>query len=247
MQDIIRWCNDNNGFLTAILSVIGLFLSIIAIVVSIKTARLPFKKKIVISFSTKLWVGTNPLTNTVASGVQGISINVVNKGFRDVNITYLGLLLKDNHKKQQLYKTKEHMDGVGIIHPSEVHTNYFESDNISKYFNTTSPTYYFDESTKLVHVSNNRYYFEISNISARKLRSNYSLSIYTGKIITKIYDDGSSYEYNESVKLNFSPLSYVYSALAQYGNSLNEKDINLCNTVRALYLYSYASYNYFWG
>ena len=124
---------------------------------------------------------------------------------------------------------------------------YFESDNISKYFNTTSPTYYFDESTKLVHVSNNRYYFEISNISARKLRSNYSLSIYTGKIITKIYDDGSSYEYNESVKLNFSPLSYVYSALAQYGNSLNEKDINLCNTVRALYLYSYASNNYFWG
>lgn len=138
MSDLIQWCNDNNGFLTAILSVIGLFLSIIAIVVSIKTARLPFKKKIVISFSTKLWVGTIPLTNTVASGVQGISINVVNKGFRDVNITYLGLLLKDNHKKQQIYKTKEHMDGVAIIHPSEVHTNYFESDNIIKVFSSFS-------------------------------------------------------------------------------------------------------------
>ena len=40
MELIINWCNDNNGFITAILSAIGLLLSVIAIVVSIRTARL---------------------------------------------------------------------------------------------------------------------------------------------------------------------------------------------------------------
>ena len=38
-MNIIRWCNENNGFLTAILSLIGLVLSVTAIVVSIRTAR----------------------------------------------------------------------------------------------------------------------------------------------------------------------------------------------------------------
>ena len=106
MSELIQWCNDNNGFLTAILSAIGLFLSTIAIVVSIKTARLPFKKRIVIKTSTNLWVGMIPITNTIASGVQSISINVVNKGFRDVNITYLGIMIKNKREKQNLYKTK---------------------------------------------------------------------------------------------------------------------------------------------
>ena len=104
MSELIHWCNDNNGFLTAILSAIGLFLSTIAIVVSIKTARLPFKKRIVIKTSTNLWVGMIPITNTIASGVQSISINVVNKGFRDVNITYLGIMIKNKREKQNLYK-----------------------------------------------------------------------------------------------------------------------------------------------
>jgi len=47
-MNIIRWCNENNGFLTAILSLIGLVLSVTAIVVSIRTARLPYKKKLML-------------------------------------------------------------------------------------------------------------------------------------------------------------------------------------------------------
>ena len=140
LADIIRWCNDNNGFLTAILSAIGLFLSMIAIVVSIKTARLPFKKKIVVSASTNIWFGTNPITNTTKSGVHSISINVVNKGFRDINITYLGIQIKDSHEKQKLQKIKEPMEGDGIIHPSEIHTNSFEKDDIVKAFSSLSET-----------------------------------------------------------------------------------------------------------
>ena len=49
MEKIIEWCNLNNGFLTAILSMVGLLLSLTAIVVSVRTALLPFKKKIKIS------------------------------------------------------------------------------------------------------------------------------------------------------------------------------------------------------
>lgn len=140
MSDLIQWCNDNNGFLTAILSAIGLFLSTIAIVVSIKTARLPFKKKIVISSSTNLWFGTDPMTKSVKSGVHSISINIVNKGFRDINITYLGVLIKQSHEKQKLQKIKEPMDGIGIIHPSEIRTNSFEKDDIIKTFSSLSET-----------------------------------------------------------------------------------------------------------
>ena len=47
-MNIIQWCNENNGFLTAILSLIGLVLSVTAIVVSIRTARLPYKKKLML-------------------------------------------------------------------------------------------------------------------------------------------------------------------------------------------------------
>ena len=50
-MNIIRWCNENNGFLTAILSLIGLVLSVTAIVVSIRTARLPYKKKLMLSLT----------------------------------------------------------------------------------------------------------------------------------------------------------------------------------------------------
>ena len=45
-MEFICWCNENNGFLTAVLSIIGLLLSMIAIVVSVSTARMPYKKRL---------------------------------------------------------------------------------------------------------------------------------------------------------------------------------------------------------
>ena len=45
-MEIIQWCNNNEGFLTMLLSLFTLVTSIIAIIVSIKTAQLPYKKKI---------------------------------------------------------------------------------------------------------------------------------------------------------------------------------------------------------
>lgn len=43
LGEIIKWCNENNGFLTALLALLSLFLSAFAIAVSIQTARLPYK------------------------------------------------------------------------------------------------------------------------------------------------------------------------------------------------------------
>ena len=41
MTDFIAWCNDNVGLVSLILSALTLFVSVIALVVSIQTARLP--------------------------------------------------------------------------------------------------------------------------------------------------------------------------------------------------------------
>lgn len=64
-------------------------------------------------------------TGDVISEVIGTSVNIINKGFRDVNITYLGLLVVCNHEENKLYKINSSMDGLGILHPTEVHTNTF--------------------------------------------------------------------------------------------------------------------------
>ena len=42
IEEIITWCNSNNGFATILLSALTLLVSIIAIIVSIRTARLPY-------------------------------------------------------------------------------------------------------------------------------------------------------------------------------------------------------------
>lgn len=48
LNQIIQWCNDNAGFTSAILSVMTILLSIIAIVVSIETAKIPYRKNMAI-------------------------------------------------------------------------------------------------------------------------------------------------------------------------------------------------------
>lgn len=45
IEEIITWCNSNNGFATILLSALTLLVSIIAIIVSIRTARLPYNYK----------------------------------------------------------------------------------------------------------------------------------------------------------------------------------------------------------
>lgn len=123
MNNLINWCNSNNGFLTAILSIIGLLLSVIAIVVSIRTARLPYKKQIRLSASTNIFISKNMLTADVKSQVAGVSVNATNSGARVINLTYLGLgIIGDDGGWLYLNKLYEGMEGKGTIRPSEIHT-----------------------------------------------------------------------------------------------------------------------------
>ena len=119
---------------------------------------------------------------------------------------------------------------------------YFECANIDKYFNSERNL---GTNNKLVNVSGNRYYFEISNIPAKELDSRTYLSFPTGKYEEYDYGDGNVYKYEKIANLNVSPLSYVYSALSQYGN--NAEKVNLCNTVKALYVYYNAAQQYYYN
>lgn len=92
-MNVIQWCNDNNGFLTAILSLIGLILSVTAIVVSIRTARLPYKKKLLLGSSILLGVSRIPLRGTETS-LMGLSSTATNVGNRTISLTYLGSAIR---------------------------------------------------------------------------------------------------------------------------------------------------------
>lgn len=43
---IIEWCNQNQGFLSAILSVLALSLSLLTIIMTYRLGKMPYKKKI---------------------------------------------------------------------------------------------------------------------------------------------------------------------------------------------------------
>lgn len=45
-MDLINWCNGNQGFLSAILSVVTIFISILAIRMTYKIGKMPYKKHI---------------------------------------------------------------------------------------------------------------------------------------------------------------------------------------------------------
>ncbi len=131
MNDIITWCNANNGFLTAVLSVVGLLLSIIAITVSINAARLPYKKKL--KLSSSMDVRFEKVNDKVKSKIVGISVNAANIGSRNINITYLGIMVKDKSlsgKTQKMTKIRDTITGTGIIAPTEIKTELYSKDDL---------------------------------------------------------------------------------------------------------------------
>ena len=76
LSNMIQWCNDNVGFATIVLSALTLLVSIIAIFVSIRTARLPYKKLI------KIEAGSYFTTD----GASGLHVTAINCGNMDFTI-----------------------------------------------------------------------------------------------------------------------------------------------------------------
>ena len=79
--EVIKWCNENVGFATIVLSVLTLLVSIIAIIVSVRTANLPFKKLL------KIEVGSYISTE----GDTGLHVTAINCGNMDFTICSMGV------------------------------------------------------------------------------------------------------------------------------------------------------------
>lgn len=79
---MIEWFNQNVGFVSALLSFFTIVLSAVAIVVSIRTAKLPYKKAMMI------------LAGNEISGIgEGIYIMAINTGNRPIKISMIGLMI----------------------------------------------------------------------------------------------------------------------------------------------------------
>lgn len=87
---MIEWCNNNQGFISAILALVSLLISGIAIYVSLRTARLPYKKKLKLTSSYKYFMAQT-VYGSVHDAGSALCVNAVNLGNRVINLTYLGL------------------------------------------------------------------------------------------------------------------------------------------------------------
>lgn len=141
MAHIIGWCNNNSGFVTAIFSAVGLLLSVIAIVVSIQTARLPYKKRLKLSSTVDIAFTKNVVTGEVVSETVGLSINAANTGMRDINITYLGISVKDKISpdgEKRINKIDGSITGIGLLSPAGVKTELYSKKDMLYCLNLAS-------------------------------------------------------------------------------------------------------------
>ena len=117
MAQIVEWCNENVGFATVILSVLTLLVSIIAIVVSIRTARLPFKKAI------RIEAGSYFTTDNET----GLQVTVINCGNMDFSISNMGFIAEN---KQLMINTRSQN-----TYPVRIKNG----EQVSEYFNGNVP------------------------------------------------------------------------------------------------------------
>lgn len=134
-ENIFRWCNNNDGFTSAVLSVIGIGLSVIAIWVSISTARLPYKKKVILSSNTL--IGVNSIPGVFEQTyITGISVSITNVGNRPIYIDYLGLSIKENKKYLRMYPLQKELKSYFSLAPSEAVENKYERDLLVRELST---------------------------------------------------------------------------------------------------------------
>ncbi len=98
LAEVIQWCNDNAGFATIVLSALTLLVSIIAIIVSIRTARLPYKKLIKIEAGSYLTTG----------GASGLHVTAINCGNMDFTISSMGFIAKGNQLMINMHSSNQY-------------------------------------------------------------------------------------------------------------------------------------------
>jgi hypothetical protein len=95
---LIKWCNNNNGFVSAILALFSIILSFLAIIVSVIVSKYPFKKKIAVCFYTNIGVGEK-------TGINFYSVEATNIGNRVVKVLFVGFSYKEKKKWINVYSS----------------------------------------------------------------------------------------------------------------------------------------------
>ena len=133
LDEIIKWCNDNSGFAQIILSLITILISLLAIIISIITARLPYKKKILLTCGSYIGIGNDD---------DGIHVTVTNIGNRNVYIKNIGIILD----KKMILQSKESFPLKDkILAPGESVSTYLSSVDLKEYRTPTKKAYAFFE------------------------------------------------------------------------------------------------------
>ncbi|MBQ2905194.1 MAG: hypothetical protein IJE54_01235 [Peptococcaceae bacterium] len=118
MTEFILWCNENQGFASLLLSALTLLVSIIALGVSIRTAKLPYKKKLLVNTGT--YISINRI---------GLHITVTNVGNRNVKIKNIGFLLSGNN----VYINSHTLfDSQVVLTPGGTTSQYYDVDDFRK-------------------------------------------------------------------------------------------------------------------
>ena len=115
MADFINWCNNNVGIISIILSALTLFVSMIALVVSIRTARLPYKKKVRVS--TGSYISAEDI---------GCYVTATNIGNRKIKIQNIGLKCGD----KVFINTNTIMESKVFLDAGDTTTVYFELNEL---------------------------------------------------------------------------------------------------------------------
>lgn len=119
-MEIIEWCNNNQGFISAILSLLTLIASIIAIIISIVTSRLPFKKKLLLTSGSFIGIGFK---------CTGTHVTVTNVGNRNIFIKNLGIKVEG----QVFTNIKTIEESRTMLNPGETTTQYFYNSEFSAF------------------------------------------------------------------------------------------------------------------
>lgn len=96
IKSIIEWCNENQGFISAILSVLTIIISVIAIYFSNKVGKIPYKKKMKV-IPCYYEENSNPI----------IEIMLINYGLMTLVISHI--VIKD--------LKKEYVGGTSMLEP----------------------------------------------------------------------------------------------------------------------------------
>ena len=137
-MEFIEWSNLNNGFVSLLLSALTLFVSILAVIVSVHTARLPYKKKILIVSGS-----------CVSEDGIGLHITATNVGNRDINVKTTGFLIG---KIVYINKTTIFESQV-ILKQGETTSQYFHIEKMrdvikNKRINTSTKVFSFVEDSE---------------------------------------------------------------------------------------------------